>query len=186
MIAMQYTIRLAGDYDLHKVRERVIKRKPLFDGLKGLLHKAYLFNESQAVYAPFYVWENDEAARAFLTSDLFRDLVDTFGRPRVRVWNVLAYGGHIDGEHLPQIGVKEIDTIAAEENLAVLTQREIARHDKSLKTKGLCFHLVGLDPDRWELMRYSGWCDPSQIQNCDSDAVETFEILNLCGVDSLA
>ena len=44
MIAMQYTIRLAGDYNIDLVRERVARRKPLFDGLEGLLHKSYLFN----------------------------------------------------------------------------------------------------------------------------------------------
>ncbi|MQA66966.1 MAG: DUF4865 family protein [Alphaproteobacteria bacterium] len=186
MIAMQYTIRLAGDYDLHKVRERVIQRKPLFDGMDGLLHKAYLFNEVQAVYAPFYVWQCDDAARAFLTGSLFRDLVETFGRPRVRLWNVLAYGGNMGAAHAPRIAVKELDTIAAEENLGRLTERENERHRVALETRGLCFHLTGLDPDRWQLMRYSAWCDPSQIQNCDSDAVETFEILQLCQAECAA
>jgi hypothetical protein len=156
----------------------------LFDGLDGLVHKAYLFNEAQAIYAPFYIWRSDDAARAFLTGDLFRDLVETFGRPRVRLWNVLAYGCNLGsgpmGNNVPGIGVKENDTIPAEENLADLTAREIARHEAALATKGLCFHVTGLDPDRWELMRYSAWCDPSQVQNCDSDAVETFEILQVC------
>lgn len=180
MIAMQYTIRLAGDYDLQQLRERVIRRKPMFDGLDGLLHKAYLFNESQLLYAPFYVWQNDDAARNFLTGDLFRDLVETFGRPRVRVWNVLAWGGKSGGERGPAVAVKELDAIPAEQGLGALVATEVERHEKALATKGLCFHLTALDPDRWELMRYSAWCDPSQIRDCDSDAVETFEIMQVC------
>ena len=180
MIAMQYTIRLAGDYDLQLVRERVVRRKPLFDGLDGLLHKAYLFSENQMVYAPFYVWENDEAGRAYLTSDLFRDLVDTFGRPRVRTWNVIAFGGKLDEDHWPSVGVKELDVIPAEQSLAELTAVETERHNRALATKGLCFHVTGLDSDRWELMRYSAWCDPNQIRDCDSDVAEKFDILQIC------
>ncbi|MFM2130387.1 MAG: hypothetical protein RL477_1933 [Pseudomonadota bacterium] len=180
MIAMQYTIRLAGDYDLQQVRERAVRRKPLFDGTEGLVHKSYLFNESQLVYAPFYVWQNDDAVRNYLTSDLFRDLAETFGRPRVRLWNVLACESAISDEHWPKVAVKELDVIAAEQNLADLFAAERERHREALATRGLCFHVTGFDPDRWELMRFSAWCDPDQIRNCDSDVAETFDILQLC------
>ncbi len=179
MIAMQYTIRLAGDYDLKLLRDRVTRRKPLFDGLKGLVHKTYMFDPEQAVYAPFYVWESDEAARAFLLGDLFRDVVVTFGRPRVRMWNVLLFGGE-PHESPPQLAVKEHDVIPAEQGLAELMEAEQALHERAMKTEGLCYHLSAIDPDRWEIMRYSVWCDPRQVQKCDADAVESFNILQLC------
>lgn len=182
MIAMQYTIRLAGDYDLDLLRDRVARRKPLFDNVEGLLHKAYLFNADQAIYAPFYVWQSDDAARAFLTSDLFGDLVETFGRPRVRCWGVVAYSGNPKAGE-PRVAIKETDTIAAEDSLPELCRREVALHQEALVDGGACFHLTGLDPDRWELMRYSVWCDASHVQKCDSDTVETFDILQLCKVD---
>lgn len=180
MIAMQYTIRLAGDYDLQQVRERAVRRKPVFDKTEGLVHKSYLFNESQLVYAPFYVWQNDDAARNYLTGDLFRDLAETFGRPRVRLWNVLACESNISDEKWPKVGVKELDVIPAEQDLADLMRVETDRHRKALAKRGLCFHVTGLDPDRWELMRYSAWCDPGQIRDCDSDVAETFDILQIC------
>ena len=185
MIAMQYTIRFAGDYDNQLLLDRVARRKSLFEGLDGVLHKAYLFNSDQAIYAPFYVWENDDAARAFLTGDLFRDVVDTFGRPRVRCWGVIAFSGVI-GAGAPKVAVKELDAIPAEEALADLLQREEQLHAQAVKTDGLCFHLAGIDPDRWELMRYSAWCDPSQVQNCNADAVESFDILQLSRSESVA
>lgn len=185
MIAMQYTIRFAGDYDNQVLLDRVARRKSLFDGLDGLLHKAYLFNPEQAIYAPFYVWENDDAARSFLTGDLFRDVIDTFGRPRVRCWNVLAFSG-CAGAGEAKLGVKERDAIPAEEPLADLVQREEQLHARALKTPGVCFHLSAMDPDRWELLRYSAWCDPSQVQNCNADAVESFDILQLCCPENVA
>ncbi len=44
---------------------------------------------------------------------------------------------------------------------------------------GLGYHLVGIDPDRWELMRYSTWkghdCGPA----CDVDMMECYEFLHL-------
>ena len=179
MIAMQYTIRLAGDYDYARVRERVERRRPLFDGLDGLVHKSYLFSESDRIYAPFYVWKCEDAAREFLTGDLFQDLVETFGRPRVRCWGVLAFGGSARGGH-PTVAVKELDSVAAEENLSRLVGRERERHDAAMETPGLCFHLAGLDPDRWQLMRYSAWRDPGAVRKCDTDAVECYQILQLC------
>lgn len=186
MIAMQYTIRLAGDFDLDALRERVQRRKPLFDVVDGLLHKAYLFNPTQLIYAPFYIWRSDDEARAFLTGDLFRDLIDTFGRPRVRTWNVLAFGANPAHGTEPVVAVKELDIVAAEQDLAGLTQQEIQRHDRALGLKGLCFHVTAIDPDRWELMRYSAWCDASQVKNCDADVVETFDILKLCAASRAA
>jgi len=179
MIAMQYMIRLAGDYDLDLLRERVARRKPLFDNVEGLVHKAYLFNAEQAIYAPFYVWQSDDAARGYLTSDLFGDLVETFGRPRVRCWGVLACDGNPKAGE-PQLAIKETDTIAAEDSLSELCRVEVARNREAMNDAGACFHLTGIDPDRWELMRYSIWCDASHVQNCDSDAVESFDILQVC------
>jgi hypothetical protein len=185
MIAMQYTIRLAGDYNIDLVRERVALRKPLFDGLEGLLHKSYLFNAAEGIYAPFHVWRCDDAARDFLTGDLFRDLVETYGRPRVRCWGVLAYGGNPEAGN-PHKAMKEIDTIAAEIDLPDLTRTEGERHRRALEMPGLCFHLIGLDPDRWELMRYSAWSDPALVQNSDADAIETFDVLQCCEAVSAA
>jgi len=179
MIAMQYTIRLASDYNIDLVRERVARRKPLFDGLEGLMHKSYLFNPTEAIYAPFHVWQCDDAARDFLTGDLFRDLVETYGRPRVRCWGILAYGGNFESGN-PRMVMKEIDAIAAETHLPDLASMERERNLRALEMPGLCFHMIGLDPDRWELMRYSGWSDPALAKNSDADVVDRFDVLQSC------
>lgn len=178
MIAMQYTIRLAGDFSADQVRDRVENRRCLFDDLPGLFHKSFLYNEGEGLYAPFYVWEGDEPARAFLTGGLFQGLVEMFGRPRVRCWTVLAFS-EARGVDIPQVAIKEVDSIAAETKLADLVHDEQERHAIASKTSGVGCHLVGIDPDRWELMRYSTWDAPAAPPSCDADMKEEYNILHL-------
>ena len=178
MIAMQYTIRLAADYHGDQVHQRVNQRRSLFDDLPGLLHKSFLFNESEGLYAPFYVWEDDAPARAFLMGDLFRDLVETYGRPRVRCWSVISFS---DGPVLDagEIAVKELDSIAAETDLAQLVENENLHHATVCQAPGVGCHLVGIDTDRWELMRYSTWTERAAPPACDADMMECYNILHL-------
>lgn len=179
MLAMQYTVRLAGDFGVDKVRERVENRHCLFDDLSGLLHKSFLYNQEEALYAPFYVWESDEAARNFLTGDLFQGLVEKFGRPRVRCWTILEFAefGDADAAHC---AIKESDSIAAETALQDLMRNEKAHHEAAGKVSGIGCHLVGIDPDRWELMRYSTWTGRDQLPVSGADMIEIYEILHLC------
>lgn len=178
MIAMQYTIRLANDVDDGEVRERVSQRHRLFDDLPGLVHKSFLYNKTDGLYAPFYVWEGDAPVREFLTGRLFRDLVATFGRPRVRCWTVLAFddGGRPDDV---DVAVKESDSIPAETDIAKLVGEEKSRHAELSKASGLGCHLVGIDPDRWELMRYSTWAEAQVPPGCDADMMQCYQILHL-------
>jgi hypothetical protein len=178
MIAMQYTIRLAADFDGKQVHQRVSQRRCLFDDLPGLLHKSFLYNEVEGFYAPFYVWEDDAPARSFLMGDLFRDLVDTFGRPRVRCWSVLLFcDGAVQGG--ADIAIKELDSIAAETSLSQLAENENFHHDEICKREGLGCHLIGIDPDRWELMRYSTWTKDAAPAACDADMKECYKVLHL-------
>lgn len=177
MIAMQYTIRLAADYHGDQIEQRVSQRGCLFDDLPGLLHKSFLYNQSEGLYAPFYVWEDDAPARAFLMGSLFRDLVDKFGRPRIRCWSVLSF---CDGPALDagSIAIKELDSIAAETDLSELAKSEKSHQDKMFKTQGIGCHLVGIDPDRWELMRYSTWKERSAPSACSADMMEQYKVLH--------
>ena len=178
MIAMQYTIRLAGDFSADQVRDRVEHRRCLFDDLPGLIHKSFLYNEIEGLYAPFYVWQDDGSARAFLTGGLFQGLVEMFGRPRVRCWTVLAYAESGSADAV-QRAVKEVDSIAAETKLVDLVRHGEVRHAAAVKAPGVGCHLVGVDPDRWELMRYSTWKGPDCTPACDADMMESYEILHL-------
>lgn len=178
MIAMQYTIRLANDVEDEEVRDRVSQRHHLFDDLPGLVHKSFLYCKTDGLYAPFYVWKGDAQVREFLTGKLFRDLVTTFGRPRVRCWSVLAFsdGGSAGAA---DVAVKESDSIPAETDIAKLVRQEESRHAELSKAAGVGCRLVGIDPDRWELMRYSTWAEANVPPGCDADSMQCYDILHL-------
>lgn len=178
MIAMQYTIQLAADFGIDKIRDRVTARYPLFDNLPGLAHKSYLFNHQHGLYAPFYIWNSHDAARDFLLGPLFVGVIRTFGRPRVRTWNVIAYDV-IDASVEPRYAVREVDSIAPEDDLGALAEAERAQHRALAGTEGLGCHAVALDADRWELVRYSLWRDQSCATKAKGDSVQPYEVLHM-------
>ncbi|MGE5539832.1 MAG: DUF4865 family protein [Gemmatimonas sp.] len=178
MIAMQYTIQLAADFGIEKIRDRIAARAPLFDSLPGLAHKSYLFNHQHGLYAPFYIWNSHDAARDFLLGPLFVGVTQTFGRPRVRTWNVLAYD-IADPSVEPTFAVREVDSIASEDSLAELAEIEREQHRALTATPGLHSHAVALDADRWELVRYSLWRDQTCAAKPRGDSVQPYEVLHL-------
>ncbi|MBN8531982.1 MAG: DUF4865 family protein [Alphaproteobacteria bacterium] len=179
MVAMQYTIHLPRDYDSALIRARVEQRSKLFDNLPGLAHKTFLFSEQDNIYAPFYIWKDYNAAQKFLMDDLFKGVIETFSRPRVRTWSVLAslYGNRA---HQPTFCVMEGDLIAPDEKLPALLERERKNQEK-LKEKhdGLYFHAIALDADRWEIIRYSLWRDRKSAAKLDADIIQHYDVLHV-------
>lgn len=179
MIAMQYTIQLANDVSVQHIRARVQRRYGLFDTLPDLAHKSYLFSREDRLYAPFYIWRAHNAARDFLLSDIFQDVSDTFGRPRVRTWNVISYDVFEPGL-VPTFAIREADAIPAEQRLSALAEAERRAHAALRGRAGLHSHAVALDADRWELVRYSLWRDEAAAKHTpQADAVQTYEVLHL-------
>jgi hypothetical protein len=96
MIAMHYGFDLPDDFDMPRVRERVAQKGPAFDRYPGMAFKAFLADERRGVqgrnfYGAFYVWNDADAARDFLLSPQFASFVQSFGRPEVRLWPVVAF-----------------------------------------------------------------------------------------------
>ncbi|MFN4282649.1 MAG: DUF4865 family protein [Alphaproteobacteria bacterium] len=179
MIAMQYTIRLADDYGAQNIRTRVQQRYAMFDNMPGLAHKSYLFNPTDRLYAPFYIWADHDAARDFLLGDVFQNVSDTFSRPRVRTWSIISYDV-FDPTMTPTLAVRESDAIEPESRLSDLAKVERAAHEKLHSQSGLHSHAVALDADRWELVRFSLWRDEAAGKNkARADTVQTYEVLHL-------
>ena len=176
---MQYTIRLAGDYDVGEVVSRVERRRPLYEGLAGLIHKSYLFNEEEGLYAPFYVWNGAKPARAFLTSELFAEIARTFGRPRVRSWHVLSFWDRPNYSNVAT-AIEEIDSIPAEDDLGTLAAKEAAATESATEEAGMATHLVGIDADRWEILRYSTYLENAPLAETTADMIERFKVLYIC------
>lgn len=179
MIAMQYSIRLSDDFSTRQIRARVQARYSLFDKMKGLAHKSYLFNSADRLYAPFYIWRSHDAARDFLLGDIFQDVSDTFQRPRVRMWNVFSYDV-FEPTMTPTYCVREVDAVPAEQRLASLANAERERHEALRGKAGLHSHAVALDADRWELVRFSLWRNQASAGDMfTGDAIQTYDVLHL-------
>jgi hypothetical protein len=181
MLAMQYSIRLASDFDEARIRQRVAQRGHLFDGMPGLAHKAYLFNAEQHVYAPFYVWDDHFKAREFLLGEIFADVVRAFGRPRVRMWGARDFDIVGDPAQMPLVAVRCVEALAPDADLGKLDRAEREHHGDMLAKRGIWAHSTGLDCDRWELVRYSLWRDAESAQQVTGDCINTYEVLRVSG-----
>lgn len=178
MLAMQYTIQLPGGYDMGRIRDRVEDRIALFESLPGLAHKSYLVNDSDEIYAPFYIWDDIAEARRFMLHDLFKGVIQSFSRPRIRTWTVIdrVYGNR---DITPTFAVREADIIPMEESLEKMVAREVKAQAKLLENDHLHFHAIAIDPDRWELMRYSLWKDQKSAEPQAADVVQFYEVLHV-------
>ncbi len=181
MLAMQYSIELPIGYDSGLIRRRVQERRALFDGLPGLVHKSYLFSEQDKIYAPFYIWSDAGEARKFLFNDLFRGVCETFRRPRVRSWMVLDSLHGTSKTFEPNFAMREADTIAPEDNLEALFEKERCAQRELVNHPDLHFHALALDAERWELVRMSLWRDASAAALACADCVQTYEVLHFQG-----
>jgi hypothetical protein len=178
LLAMQYTIRLPADYDISQIHERVNQRSLLFDALPGLAHKSFLLSENEKIYAPFYIWDNVGEARRFLLDDLFKGVISTFNRPRVRTWMVLDQGIG-NQEMVPTFAQIEADTIPPEENLEVMYRREREHMLAQLSNPNLSYYAIALDSDRWELIRYSLWKNRHAASRPSADVTQTYDVLHV-------
>ena len=178
MLAMQYTIKLPVGFEEAQVRERVSVRSRLFDGHDGLVHKSFLYNDEDKLYAPFYVWKNVVEARDFLMDDLFKGVIEAFSRHRVRSWFVvqMAYGNR---EIKPHYALREIDVIAPEERLDKFVALEKAHQETLLTNPNLYLHVIAMDADRWEILRFSLWKDKASAEKPATDAFTAFDVLHV-------
>jgi len=176
MLAMQYSVRLPTDYTTEEVQKRVSRRGPMFEGYPGLAHKFYLYDDDAHIYAPLYLWENGQAAGNFLMDSLFGDVVQDFGRPRVRSWQILEFG-YGSSEDLPLHMHAEVDKVCDKQPLIELKARETERHQKILKSEGLFAHMTLLDPDRWEISHCSFWSNKEQTIKSDADSVYDYKVI---------
>ena len=184
MLAMQYSIRLASDFDEARLRQRVARRVHLFDNMPGLAHKAYLFNSEQHVYAPFYVWSDHFKAREFLLGEIFADVIRSFGRPRVRIWGCLDFNFIGNRTFSPTVAVRCVEALAPDADLRDLERSELDHHVEMLDQPGAWAHSTALDCDRWELVRYSLWRDADAAQVVKGDCINTYEVVLVSNPES--
>jgi len=91
MIGVIVTFRYPDTFDEQAVRKVAQTARPRFEGMPGLRSKAFTFNARKREATNFYVWDSEEAARAFFTDELLQRVTTLYGvRPSVEFVEIAA------------------------------------------------------------------------------------------------
>lgn len=141
----------------------------------GLVHASCLVDESEQCCTPLFIWRTPEDMSGFLFGEPFAEVVDAYGRPRVRTWNVLEFD-LADSAATAQYARREVDNINPDSNLRDVVRREGERHREVLDCPGLVAHAATIDADRWEIARFSLWRDDACAVAPNADCVQVYAV----------
>jgi heme-degrading monooxygenase HmoA len=91
VVTMTTRFSLPASTDWKALRATISERARLYEGMAGLRSKAFVIDEASREYGGNYLWESREAAEAFVASETFRGAAAKFGKPDVRIHEVVAY-----------------------------------------------------------------------------------------------
>ena len=189
MIGMQYTFLLPDDHDMRTIRNRVAERGHLFDKLEGLFEKAFLISEKGVAgalknsYAPFYLWNHDEAISNFLVGDKFKAVSEAFGRPTVKTWLPLYVSTGPAKLTKAPFATRETIDISPESDLEQMRRIEYKVHRQWAEHATNHSGFIGLDAQAWQIVRFALWTEsPENLP----EGAERFEVVHLSapGLDS--
>ena len=84
MIGAVVTFHFGDNFDEQAVRKIAENARAKFEGMPGLRSKAFTFNSEKREAVNFYVWDSEDAARAFFTDQLLERVTGLYGvRPTV-------------------------------------------------------------------------------------------------------
>ena len=84
MIGVFVTFRYGDNYDERAVQKTAETARAKFEGMPGLRSKAFTLNSRKREATNFYVWESEDAAKAFFNDELIERVTGLYGvRPSV-------------------------------------------------------------------------------------------------------
>ena len=84
MIGVFVTFRYGDNFDEQALRELAETARARFEGMPGLRSKAFTVNPAKREATNFYVWDSEDAAKAFFTDALVERVTGLYGvRPSV-------------------------------------------------------------------------------------------------------
>ena len=84
MIGVFVTFRYGDNFDERAVRKVAETARPQFEGMPGLRSKAFTLNSKKREATNFYVWDSEDAAKAFYNDELLERITGLYGvRPSV-------------------------------------------------------------------------------------------------------
>lgn len=91
MIGAIVTFTYGDNFDEQAIRKIAETARTKFEGMPGLRSKAFTFSSGKRQATNFYVWDSEEAAKAFFTDELLRFVTELYGvRPDVDLVQVVA------------------------------------------------------------------------------------------------
>ena len=91
MIGVFVTFRYGDNFDERAVRQVAETSRARFEGMPGLRSKAFTLNSEKREATNFYVWESEDAAKAFFTAELLERVTGLYGvRPTVEFVQIAA------------------------------------------------------------------------------------------------
>ena len=84
MFGVFVTFRYGENFDERAVRKIAETARASFEGMPGLRSKAFTLNSAKREATNFYVWDSEDAAKAFFSDELLERVTDLYGvRPSV-------------------------------------------------------------------------------------------------------
>ena len=91
MIGVFVTFRYGDTFDEQAVRKIAETARAKFEGMPGLRSKAFTVSSGRHVARNFYVWESEDAAKAFFTDELLQLVTNLYGvRPDIEFVQIAA------------------------------------------------------------------------------------------------
>ena len=91
MIGVFVTFSYGDNFDEQAVRKIAETARARFEGMPGLRSKAFTVNSRKREATNFYVWDSEDAAKAFFTDALLERVTSLYGaRPGVQFVQIAA------------------------------------------------------------------------------------------------
>jgi heme-degrading monooxygenase HmoA len=91
LIGVFVTFRYESNFDEQAVRKIAETARARFEGMPGLRSKAFTLNSEKREAANFYIWDSEDAAKAFFTDELVERVAGLYGvRPSVEFVQIAA------------------------------------------------------------------------------------------------
>jgi hypothetical protein len=91
MIGVFVTFRYGDEFNEQTVRKIAETARPKFEGMAGLRWKAFTLNSAKREATNFYVWDSEDAARAFFSEALLKQVTGLYSvRPSVEFVQIAA------------------------------------------------------------------------------------------------
>ncbi|QEI08739.1 DUF4865 family protein [Pigmentiphaga aceris] len=184
MFAMQYEHRLPADYDMQVIRDRAATRGPLWDATPGLVLKAFVARTrgqggSHAnLYGSVYLWQDAASAMRLLTTEKFRIVTDSFGRPQVPTWLPLdALAGPAAAAGTAKTLYRDTVALASNADIAEAVAAAAARNRATAKRADTVAAWVVLDSASWQLV----WFTLSSAEPDLAQPGEIYQVWYLAG-----